>query len=208
MLAQLQPGALGHLPSGFPDPVHQSQRTFRSIMQAWARPGQIITIDNDLIPPMPVGVGQAAFILTLADHDTKVWLSETYRAVTDIGAWITFHTGTTITCNAADANFALVDNARTMPPLEAFAKGTLEYPDRSCTILLEVGSLKADDGWSLAGPGINGRTRLFASGVPDCFEAQLTANARLFPMGVDVALFAGASVAALPRTTRIMKEAA
>ncbi len=46
---------------GFADPGSGSQRVFRVILDAMARPGRLGTIAEDLDPPAPLTIGAAAF---------------------------------------------------------------------------------------------------------------------------------------------------
>jgi alpha-D-ribose 1-methylphosphonate 5-triphosphate synthase subunit PhnH len=98
---------------------------------------------------------------------------------------------------------ALVVDARSMPPLDAFDGGSDEYPDRSTTLIVQATALTAGAGKRLTGPGIAGEARLAVEGVPERFWAELRDNHARVPRGVDVILAAPAGVAALPRTTRV-----
>jgi alpha-D-ribose 1-methylphosphonate 5-triphosphate synthase subunit PhnH len=85
-------------------------------------------------------------------------------------------------------------------PLSAFPVGSAEYPDRSTTLITEVGLLgrEGSNACRLTGPGIQDFSTLC---LPD--PALMQANAALFPLGLDFILTSESSVAALPRSTRI-----
>ena len=90
-----------------------------------------------------------------------------------------------------------------MLPFDAFALGSLEYPDRSTTLVVQVESLDQGNGVVLSGPGIPG-TRLFAAApLPARFRTQLIANREMFPRGVDLVLVSETAVVALPRSVRV-----
>ena len=59
---------------GFADAVREAQAVFRTVMMALARPGTIGRIEARLTPPAPLTPELAAVALTLADHETPVWL--------------------------------------------------------------------------------------------------------------------------------------
>ena len=65
---------IAELPAGFADKVLSAQSTFRSVMDAMARPGTIQRIAVAAGTPSPLMRGAAAIALTLFDHDTPVWL--------------------------------------------------------------------------------------------------------------------------------------
>jgi len=90
-----------------------------------------------------------------------------------------------------------------MPPFAAFAPGTLEYPDRSTTLVLQVARFGEGDALALSGPGIRGTTNFSAQPLPPDFRARLIANRESFPRGVDLILVSPDAVAALPRSVRV-----
>jgi alpha-D-ribose 1-methylphosphonate 5-triphosphate synthase subunit PhnH len=97
----------------------------------------------------------------------------------------------------------LIGRARDLPPLDRFAFGSNEYPDRSTTLILQVESLTKGPPIELRGPGIDGAAILQASIQPrDLFE-RLAINAVLFPRGIDVVLVHDDDIVAIPRTTRL-----
>lgn len=185
---------------GFADAVHDSQRAFRALLDAIARPGAVVQVDAAVTPPAPLSQAAAAALLTLVDFETPLWIDPSGR-VPALLAWMRFHCGAPLVEDAARARFALVTDAPSMPPLDAFFIGEDAYPDRSATLIIEVAALRMGDGLRLTGPGIEQEARLAIDGLPPGFASAWRANRAIFPCGVDVFLTAGDRVAALPRTT-------
>jgi alpha-D-ribose 1-methylphosphonate 5-triphosphate synthase subunit PhnH len=186
---------------GFADPVLDSQRAFRSLLDAMARPGRVVTMP-ELDAPPPLGVAAAAACLTLLDHDTPLWI-DAAAATPDVVAWLRFHAGVPLVGHAGQARFALVVEPAALPALEAFDAGTDERPDLSATLVLQVAGLVAGAGLRLRGPGIDGEARLEVVGAPAGLGMACRANTARFPRGIDLVLCAGPRLAALPRTTRV-----
>ncbi|ROQ01765.1 alpha-D-ribose 1-methylphosphonate 5-triphosphate synthase subunit PhnH [Stella humosa] len=187
---------------GFADPVQDSQRAFRGLLDAIARPGTVVRLDAPQTTPAPLSRAAAAVLLTLVDFETPLWL-DAAAATPAVLAWTRFHCGAPIVAAPAAARFALVTDAARMPALDVFDPGQDAYPDRSATLLIEVAGLRAGDGLRLTGPGIEHDARLAVAGLPDGFVDAWGDNRALFPCGVDIFLTAGDLVAALPRTTRL-----
>ncbi len=196
---------IAEMPAGFSDKVLSAQSTFRSVMDAMARPGSIQRI---VAAGAPLGMmpGAAAIALTLFDHDTPIWLDSKMSAGPDVGKWLKFHTSAPVVADSSMASFALIGDPQSLPALERFAFGSNEYPDRSTTLILQVESLSDGPVVELQGPGIDGTAGLHASLQPrDLFE-RLSINAALFPRGIDVVLVHDDSIVAIPRTTRLVKK--
>lgn len=189
--------------AAFSDPVMAAQAAFRAVLDATARPGKIITVTQPLAAPAPLAPAAAAIALTLCDHDTQVWLDAGLAASSAATEWLRFHTSARIAEDAANAVFAFVADAAALPPLDRFNPGTLEYPDRSTTIVMQVDSLAAGVELMLSGPGISGQCSARIAGLPADMSERLAANRRLFPRGIDLLLVCGADVMALPRTTQV-----
>jgi alpha-D-ribose 1-methylphosphonate 5-triphosphate synthase subunit PhnH len=187
---------------GFQDIPGESQTVFRAVMNAMARPGTIHEIDAHFTPPAPLNPAAAAILLTLADFETAVWLDTALSEGNGAADFLRFHTGAKFNAAPEEANFALISDPASVPPLASFAQGTPDFPDRSTTLVIQV-SLLSRDGWRLTGPGIDGETALGAWPLPPGFDDQLRDNHSLFPLGVDVIFAAPERIAALPRSTRI-----
>ena len=196
--------SVAELPAGFADKVLSAQSTFRSVMDAVARPGSVQRIAPAAGTPVAMMQGTAAIVLTLFDHDTPVWLDSRMSATPDVGKWLKFHTSAPVITDASTASFALVGDPENLQALDRFAFGSNEYPDRSTTLILQVESLTDGPEVELRGPGIDGTATLRASIQPrDLFE-RLSINSGLFPRGIDVVLVHDDSIVAIPRTTRLL----
>lgn len=195
------------LDGGFAEPVFGAQTTFRALMEALANPGQVQALSAQLEAPAGLASELAAVALTLCDHDTRVWLDPDLMESETVLAWLRFHTTSPLTTDPARAQFALVSSSDALPPLDQFARGTDEYPDRSTTIALTVPSLTGGTDLTLRGPGINDHAHISPQGLPQDFLAHWADNRAPFPRGVDLLLVSSGHVLGLPRTTRISMEA-
>jgi alpha-D-ribose 1-methylphosphonate 5-triphosphate synthase subunit PhnH len=195
---------VAELPAGFADKVLSAQTTFRSVMDAMARPGSVRRIVSAAGAPAAMMHGTAAIALTLFDHDTPLWLDPRMSETSDVAKWLKFHTGAPVIADSSISSFALIGEARALPALDRFAFGTNEYPDRSTTLILEVASLTDGPAFELSGPGIDGTTVLQAAIQPPNLFERLAINATLFPRGIDVVLVADDAIVAIPRTTRLV----
>ncbi|WP_339030165.1 phosphonate C-P lyase system protein PhnH [Bradyrhizobium symbiodeficiens] len=197
---------IAELSPGFVDKVLSAQSTFRSVMDAMARPGSVQRIVPMAGAPDTMMRGTAAIALTLFDHDTPLWLDARMAESPELVKWLKFHTGAPVVQDSSIASFALISDGAALPQLERFALGTSEYPDRSTTLILQVDSLDAGRSFELRGPGIDGVAILNASVKPfDLFD-RLHVNEALFPRGIDVVLVADDALVAIPRTTRIVSK--
>jgi alpha-D-ribose 1-methylphosphonate 5-triphosphate synthase subunit PhnH len=188
--------------AGFAEPVLAAQATFRTVMDAMARPGTVRRLAR-IAAPAPLSPSAAAIALTLLDYETPFWLDAPLAAAPEIATFISFHTGARFTAEPGDAAFAFVSAPAAAPPFATFAQGSAEYPDRSTTLILQVTRLAEGDGMVLRGPGIAGARRLAASPLPADFLAQLTENRARFPRGIDILLAASDAVAGLPRSLNV-----
>lgn len=190
---------------GFAAPVLDGQKTFRTIMDAMARPGTIGKLLPGANPPAPLSTTAAAIALTLCDHDTPIWLDPALKGVENVLAWLSFQTGAPLAHTPVDAHFALIADPAMMIALENFAQGSQDYPDRSTTLILQVDRLHGGVPLLLEGPGIERTAHLSPDPLPHHFTEQWKQNNSRFPRGVDVILAAPDAIACLPRTTRISK---
>jgi alpha-D-ribose 1-methylphosphonate 5-triphosphate synthase subunit PhnH len=200
-LAIQAPLDFARLQPGFADPVRDAQRCYRALLDAMAHPAAIVTMPGGVPSAPPLGPVAAAIALTLCDADTPVWLDE---AVADAAGYLAFHCGAPRASAPGEALFAFAGDPATLLPLDSFALGTAEFPERATTLVIEVGALTEGSGLLLRGPGIRGERRLNVAGLPARFWAERAALAELFPCGIDVVFTAGSTLAAVPRSTQAL----
>jgi alpha-D-ribose 1-methylphosphonate 5-triphosphate synthase subunit PhnH len=193
------------LAPGFSDPVLASQAVFRTVMEAMARPGSIAEIDVGIAPPTPLGTAASALALTLLDFETPFWLDPALAAAPEVDGWLRFHTGAPRTADSQSAAFAFITGPAAMPGFDAFGLGSIEYPDGSTTLVLEVETLTPGAALHLSGPGIKGSRSLTAAPLPADFAERMAENRALFPRGVDLVLTCGRRLAALPRSIHLSR---
>lgn len=191
---------------GLADPVLDSQRIFRSVLEAMSHPGRIVSLAAESSRGASTGgslqPATLAICLALVDLETPLWVDAPGRTP-EVTEHLRFHCGCPIVDEPERARFAVVVDPEAMPDLDRFDPGTDEYPDRSATIIVQARRLAPGAGRRLTGPGVASEHRLEADGLPARFWASLRANHDRFPRGVDVLLTAGPALAALPRTTRV-----
>lgn len=193
---------LADLPAGFAHAVFDAQASFRRVLEAMARPGRIQRLDVTVRAPDALHPASAAIALTLFDQDTPVWLAPTL-ALSEVRSFLAFHCGCPFAAAPAFARFVLVDGWRELPPLDALEQGTDHYPDRSCTVVLQMDGFEAGPTLSLQGPGIAGAQALRLNGCSDAFLEQWRGNRARFPRGVDLLGVHDEQIVGLPRTVRI-----
>ena len=188
------------LAPGFSDPGHDAQRLFRAVLDAFAHPGRIMSLPDPPAGPGTISPATAAYLLTLVDRDTPLWLAPEFErpAVRD---FVRFHTGAPIVARRDEAVFAVL--AHDTASLDGFAIGTDPYPDRSATLVIEVPVLGAGAARRWRGPGIDGQAVVAVGGLGADFWQAWACNHALFPCGVDVVFTAGSQLLALPRSIAV-----
>lgn len=187
------------LKPGLKDPVHDSQRIFRGLLEAMAHPGRPVALGAGIEGPVPLDPATAAAALTLTDYDTPVWI-DWIADTPQVRSYLKFHCGCAIVERSQDAAFAVISDPENMPRLALFAQGLDKYPDRSATLLLQVPSLEQGPKVTLTGPGIQETAAAAPAGLPDWFWNDWRLNATQFPLGVDIFLTCGEAVVGLPRS--------
>ena len=154
-----QPPAKAAPAAGFVDPVFDSQRVFRTVLDCVARPGRLTPLNSSIAAPAPLLATTAEILLAMADFETSIWLDDHLARTVEIAAFLRFHTGARLVSDPAQATFAVISDVASMPALSAFGQGTADYPDRSTTLLIQVERLESS-GHTFEGPGIMSGLRL------------------------------------------------
>src|SRR5215471_20234390 len=98
---------IAELPAGFADKVLSAQSTFRSVMEAMARPGSVRRVTASVDTPSRLMHGTAAIALTLFDHDTPIWLDPLLSETTEVTKWLKFHSGAPVIKDPSVAGVAM-----------------------------------------------------------------------------------------------------
>jgi alpha-D-ribose 1-methylphosphonate 5-triphosphate synthase subunit PhnH len=186
---------------GFSDPVLDSQRSFRVLLEAMSHPGRIFRLELAMEVPAPLHIAAAASALTLLDFETPLWTDLAFDS--EAVNWIRFHCGCPLAKDPFSGRFALITDGRSLSRIDSFHPGLDESPETSATLIIQAGGLFFGRGKKLTGPGIDNEYLLAVEGLGEDFWAAWKTNHSLYPLGVDVILTAGRQLAALPRTTRV-----
>jgi len=189
--------------AAFAHPVFDSQRNFRELLQAMARPVVPRLVPVPAAAPAPILPATMAVLLTLCDADTALWLQQPND---EVASHLRFHAGVRLVQEPADADFALITEPSSMPPLSRFAHGELRYPDRSASLIVQVDGFDNNAGRCFAGPGIRDVKQLAIEGLPAGFWQQRAAMSAQLPLGIDLIFISGERMVALPRTTRVLED--
>jgi alpha-D-ribose 1-methylphosphonate 5-triphosphate synthase subunit PhnH len=190
-----------------------SQRIFRAVLDALARPGTL-----GRLPSVPGYPAALLPLLALADLSTPACVLD------DGGGWpgaVRALTSAPVTA-LGEARLVAALRPVTSAELTGVRTGTATAPEEGALVTLAVGPFPGGSGGSslrastapngsprlLRGPGISGSQELRAAGLPAGFAAARRRLTETFPAGADFLLVApDGTVAGLPRTT-IMAEAA
>ena len=191
------------LQPGFQDPVFESQETFRLLLNALSFPGRCCELESKVVPPEGLYRSTAAISLCLLDLEVTLWLDPVFGA--EVIQWITFHTGCRLVENPQDAQFAILSEffqpSQNVPNLDSFNPGTVEYPEASTTLLLQIPALRGGASVCLSGCGILQERHI--SPLVDVGLWKLWGNSDRFPLGMDVYLMTETTIMGLPRSIRV-----
>ena len=187
-------------------PAIASQASFRAVMDAISRPGEVRPLVTTIRPPAPLKPATAAVICALMDFETPVWLDARLSNSPGVTAWLRFETGAPVVAQPDQGAFAIIADAAAMPSFAAFALGSHDYPDRGATLAVQVERFGEGEPLRLTGPGLAYPRKLRATPLPADFIDRLQANRALFPRGVDIVLVSDDAVVALPRSIRVERE--
>ena len=147
-------GGADALGGGFTDAPVQSAHVFRATLAALSRPGAILRVTG-AAPPAPLSAAAGAPLLALTDATTPPHLAGAADCAL-VRDWVTFHCGAALA--AADQAMCALGDWAALQPVDRFAVGAPEYPDRAATLIVEAPSL-AMQGARLNGPGIRDAAR-------------------------------------------------
>jgi len=170
------------------------QILFNSLMQTLSRPGRI---DNwsEWLENNPAYLAVLATIVdgevSLADVDSLLKASH----------WPLLQAQE---ASAEHAHYIVCDGS--IAPTFHPKLGTLSSPDFAATLILKVAKLDRHQGQlhlKLTGPGVNGATEMYVSGIHQAWLEQRNEWCSAFPLGIDCILVDDTQIMGLPRTTKV-----
>ena len=187
--------------------IHRMQHAFRAAMDAAARPGKVHVLplqgaasptglDASLDTLVRMFVDQAVTFAYLGDavRERAIAAETRSRAV-----------------GAAQAAFVVVPHESTDPTVayavEKATCGTLIAPDKGATVLIGCDALFQDSvdgmqGFAVAGPGVKGETRFYATS--DVWQRAREERGDEYPCGIEIVLVDKAGrIVVIPRSSAV-----
>jgi alpha-D-ribose 1-methylphosphonate 5-triphosphate synthase subunit PhnH len=182
-----------------------SRDIFRSVLDAWSRPGRVCDLPtrSDGMPPVLLPV------MALADIRSKVSFVGFGDEIARLASRVT---GAALV-GPADADFVVVAAGSLSPATVASARvGSAERPEDGATVFVAVHDLRsasAGNGIVVTGPGSSAGTWFDADGVDADALAEFDRRNDSYPAGIDLTLIDGRGrLVGVPRSNRIRIERA
>lgn len=172
------------------DPVFDAQRHFRLLLDATARPGKLLSLNDVSISP-PEGLSRAAALMgfALLDPDASFWMEAQHEREIE---YLRLHTGARLT-PMEEADFLFFMTEAPPAPIIHARVGSLEYPEHGASLVLQVQRLSEavlpqGIALELQGPGVSGRLQRHVQGVPEAVWQAIQQQNHEYPLGVDTYL--------------------
>ncbi len=183
------------------DTIFDSQRIFRSLLDAMGNPGRITTLPKIGIEPPAANRYPLLLLMTLLDHEVSFCVMG--GAQTQVTEYLKTNTGSKES-RLENSDFVLVYGGSSHGLIQGARVGTLEYPDESATVIYDIDSIGDDGGGillELSGPGIADKRIIGASGIEQT-EIEDVLAMRDYPLGLDLIFSDRAGrVVCIPRST-------
>ncbi len=184
----------------YPDKILLTQKVYRTLLQAMARPGEIYSL-----PTSPGANGLMLVIITLLDGEVSFHVigDDIQKLTHDIYV----ETGSKVE-DIEKADFIIITSGCSKGLLLSAKRGTLLRPDLSATIIYSVNTLSrgncAGVYISLQGPGIKDKVFLCVEGIKkEEFYYLKEANSE-YPLGVDsIFIDKDNNIVCIPRSSKL-----
>ncbi len=190
--------------------VFDAQMHFRSLLDAMARPGKIVTLQAiDIAVPTGMNRATAYACLALLNGDTSYFLTKGSNRIEE---YLSVNTGC-LPSELGEADFVLAQGSDDPDFVRFVKEGILTYPETGSSIIVEVELVDdslADDALQirLTGPGVRNERMIWVKGLEASWIDALMEKNSEFPLGVDTYLsFSDETdepcICCLPRSTKI-----
>ena len=181
--------------------VHASH-SFRALMNAMAGPGKSVSVIDGFPTIAGLNSGSSLVAHSLCDYEVSVWLASDDN-IEKTREEFTFQCGCRFVDQACEADFAFFKQMPSLDKLDELKIGNAQYPDRSCTAVIEMPSFAEGRTLVFEGPGIERQNAIQVDGLSDDFIQWWPRNRQKFPLGIDLILTSQTHILALPRTVNI-----
>lgn len=141
------------LQTAFTLPVQDAQHSFRRLLKAMSEPGVIVSLQQLQHGWQPLNIASTSLLLTLADHDTPVWMAAALHNDL-VSQNLRFHTGATLVEQPQQAVFAVACDTISAEQLNVLSAGTVAAPETGVTLIVQLASLSGGRMLRLTGAGI------------------------------------------------------
>jgi alpha-D-ribose 1-methylphosphonate 5-triphosphate synthase subunit PhnH len=188
------------------DQIHDAQKHFRLIMDAFARPGKIIQL-NDITINSPDNLNTASALvgLGLLNNDVKFFSSKNQEEINNF-----FLMNCSSYSTSPDkAEFIFLDGNSSTEYIEKALEGEPEYPENGASIIIDLESISATPvsgavKLNLQGPGVDGQSTVYLKNISIDILKCLQEKNNEFPLGVDTILTdTDGNLIAIPRSSKI-----
>jgi alpha-D-ribose 1-methylphosphonate 5-triphosphate synthase subunit PhnH len=193
------------------DQVFDSQKTFRTLLDAFSRPGELQSLQKIDYRSLPKGMEGYVFTIfeTLLDSTVGFSISSGIHNNTVWSEYIRVNTGGANTA-FENSHFALFNGISFSEEFNKLSRGSLEFPEQGATAIITVESLTAESSTNgksaliLSGPGIKSKNSLYITSFDFAYIDAFRHHTQNYPMGIEL-LFVDktGAVAAIPRTIEV-----
>ncbi len=193
------------------DEVFDSQRSFKTLMDAMSRPGQLYKLREHPFSKLPEGFNSNILTVLKTLGDNNITFASCNLGGDTVQRYLEVNTGM-IPVEMNEADFVLLDGAEFNPDICTVKAGTLEFPENSATVILAVGRILCGQCRNsgvdqselyLKGPGIKEINIVTVIGLDEKYVQSVMEINAVYPLGIDMILVDdGGNILCMPRTTK------
>lgn len=171
------------------DTVFDAQVHFRLLLDSMARPGKVNSFPaSEIFPPEGLNTGAALTAFALLNADTSFYICGENAVVT--GEYLLINTASR-QAEISIADYVFLPEGYFGDELRDARTGMPAYPEDSATLIVACelvsgtphrGSVKL----TLKGPGVNGETEVFVSGISATLLDLVAEQNAEYPLGLDL----------------------
>lgn len=188
------------------DQVHDAQKHFRLLTDAFSRPGKIVQLnDTDIKSPANLNVASALVGFSLLNNDVSFFSAKNQEEINQFFL---------VNCacypsTPEKAEFIFINGDTPVSYIEAASEGEPEYPETGANIIADVVKICASNfegaiAIEISGPGVKGKNRVYIKGISINILECLQEKNSEFPLGVDTIITdTQGNLVALPRSAKL-----